>query len=962
MNRTPILRAAVAAAAIVALADCSDAPTGPDGPRETPIAMRQLVSGTVAAGATVEYALALPADSMLFVAFQARSGIVADTLVATVRTAGSGAPLASLRSAGSQDALYDRVASIPAAGVARDLVISVAGATPSVSSPFQLLARPLSSEPERSATALSSGAIVVEALDAPGDVDEFTLTGTAGYVTWLQLAADAPFPDGLRAELMDGGTPLATLSTTTAQASLGELESAPAGYPRSGSFTLRVRAGGGAPSANTGGYRLRVVTIPPANPPEPVVLFPRDRIVDTLAGTDSVHAWMLQWSTPEVTYGMTLEVLDAEPDDTLTATFRSITGDSLGAIRAVTGGGATSFAIPIGPAGAAPRSITATVRGRRHGIEAVYRVRLGSPLLDGPESVPAVIVPGDTIDGESIGDPFDMDRYAFDPAPADSEWVVMLVPTIAGEELGLRLEDRDAQLVTTWNVTGQWTDLERTATYIRLPQDRGPYTLTVGSEFPLPAFSGGYRLRVARVDRGTETAPARLAPDDTVQGVIEQPGDIDEFALDVTAGDVLYFHHRTLHPTAEQGFTLLDNGTPIAVQSLPDYALPLDQHTADYHRWVAPRTGEFRLRVQNGQLSGPRTNWPTAYSVEVMKVAPSPETLPATGWSYGDTIQGETLERRGDVDEFEVAIDSARMTRLTFIAHRADELDGAFLTVFAPNGDPMAWLDVGRRTGGTPNTTDTISVVPHLEFAAAGTYRFRVEGTGLSPIPFRFFLTSSYVGPEVVSDTIPLNTWVTGEAVDSIGDLDRFVVHVDSGVRYLGEIERLAGAAGGFALRSDVAFANTYGDLLINRATVTGWIRATVSEWPGLDGRALGPYRVRLTALDPLPETASPLLAIGDTVTSESLDMKGDEDTYTFTATAGTALRLTARPAGHATGARIAAQLQYDTGVIIENFDLGDNSAQFVVPATGSFRLVIRQAFLNSERDLGPYFLALVQP
>lgn len=947
-----LTRRLLAAAVVLALATCAESATGPGGSTRTELAAGEETTGSLTAGGRVEYLLSAPKDAMLFIALQARSGRIADTVVATVADAQNDAILATLVSAGSQPRLYDVVAELPAAAQERDLIITVKGAQPTVVSPFTLVANPLGTTPERSSATLTAGQTVSEALDVAGDTDEFTLQGAAGNVIWIQVAADAPFSDGLSVELFDGSTRLGGLTTSDAQTTLNELSTVPVAFPRSGAFTIRVRAGDGTASNNTGGYRLRFSAITPESLPLPGDLELRRLQLDSLVGPDSVDTWEVGWSTVDQPMGFSLEVMDAEPNDSLIATFTAgLGGDSAGTLVAVTGGGPVIFEGPLRPEGPAT-ALIATVRAKRYAARAVYRMRLGSSTSDAPESVPALIVPGDTLEGESFGDKLDIDRYFLDAGPADAEWIVMLVPDSAraDKRTSLIVRDRSDQLVEEIALSAATTQLEMTATYLQLQPDRGPFSFTVFSGGFPGEWKGTYRMRIARVDRGTETATTQVAPGDTISSAIEQPGDIDNYELNVVEGDEMYFHYGQFVPGVDQAFSLYDGTSYIERLVLPDYALPFDEQDAHF-LWRAPRTGTFTLQMRNGQNYGLASNWPTPYTIEIQRVERAPESIPGTGWAWADTIRGEMLERRGDVDEFFVTFDSTRMMRIVLVAHRADGMAGVRLTVHDSTGGERTRL--GLALG---DAADTITVDAHEEFFP-GTYRFQLQSTDPAPVPFEVYMAPSYIGPESINDTLPLGTWVSGEAVDSIGDLDRYVVHVDSGVAYLAEIEKLPGASGGFAFYVGESSASTYGQNGVGVAPATGWIDALVDWSFGIEGRPLGPYRMRVSALDPMPETAPSVIAIGDTVDTEAIDLITDEDRFTFQGTAGTVIRVTVQLASFPDNRWASVRLVVP-GVDTYWLETADGTAEdYMLPVTGTYTLIIQ-----GGRDVGPYFLSVIQP
>lgn len=948
-------RPLLSALAIFLASTCSEGPTGPSTPDETPIDLSELVAGTLTAGQSVTYSIVAPADVPLLIALQTRTGSLADTLVATVSLAASDAVLATLRSAGTQTNLRDRSTTLPAAAE-RALLITVSGAKPSTGGAFHLEVGSITDAPEWNPTALASGTIASETIDGPGDVDEFTVQGTAGLYAGLHLAADVPFSGGLVVELLDGTTVLSSAMTTAAQTTLGEVATENVILSRTGTFTVRVRLA--APtSVQTGGYRVRLSAIQPTPPPHRRQLIVREIQVDTIAGVDSVVSWQVAWSSQTHPIGFSLEVLSSQPGDTLTATFSDEAGlNVIGTIKAAVDGGAALFDVPlvIGPP---PYQLIAVIRGQHPNAQAVYRVRHGSQFADTPETVPAALVIGDTLTGETIDDSFDMDRYVFTPDPADTAFVVMLVPNTPSRELGILLYDRNHRLVEGWDVTGQYTNLERTATYLSLPDDRGPYQMVIGGGFHVwPGFTGGYRLRVVRVDRAAEGTPVPVTPGQTINGVIEQPGDIDDIRLDVVEGEEMYFHHHMPDPPVNgQGFSLLDGTTSLNKAPLASFALPIDQQRAHY-LWRAPRTGSFTMRVQNGQIAGPASDFPAPYTVEVQRVNPAPEAIPGTGWIYGDTITGESIERRGDVDEFFVTFDAPQMTRLVLVAQRTGIEGGVYLTVEGPGG-----IGVANQSVAAPTASDTISVGPHVEFPVAGTYRFRLEGTSLSPIPYRFFLLPSHVGPEVIGDTLPVGPWITGEAIDSIGDIDRYVFPVVAGRRYVAQVELLPGSTGAVSFESDLMSARSDGTRDFGVSTTTGHMRATVGWFPSLAGLAQGPYRLRIQYSTTQPETAAPTIAIGDTIDTESLDVMYDEDEFTFSGTAGDLLRMSAVSAAQGAGARLVLHLVGAGASGDFVIDIAEGSHDFTLQFTGTFRVLVRAHMPQLERDLGPYSVSLVR-
>ena len=223
------------------------------------------------------------------------------------------------------------------------------------------------------------------------------------------------------------------------------------------------------------------------------------------------------------------------------------------------------------------------------------------------------------------------------------------------------------------------------------------------------------------------------------------------------------------------------------------------------------------------------------------------------------------------------------------------------------------------------------------------------------------FLVPSYVGPEVIGDTLPVGPWITGEAIDSIGDIDRYVFPVEPGRRYVAQIEMLPGATGAVSFESGLISARSDGTVTFGRPTTAEYLRATVEWFPSLAGLAQGPYRMRIQYSTAQPETASPTIAIGDTIDTESLEILGDEDTFTFTATAGELLRLRAVSGAQAADALLVLRLVEVGGDSDFVVDVAEGTLEFTPAYTGTFRVVVQQHMPLIDRDLGPYSLSLVR-
>ena len=621
------------------------------------------------------------------------------------------------------------------AAMPRALTVRVRGVGPSHDGPFRLQFRPMTDAPERAASTLGPNQPAMEAIEAATDVDVFQINGNAGQVAWLELEAPVAFTEGLRVELLDGTTVLSSIQATTAT-TFFETATVPVTLPRTGTFNARVRRGNASTATTLGRYTLIARVQAPEPLPTAQFIHILDTRRDTLSRRDTVAVWAMTQGR-DVALGAAVDIVSGAPGDSLTITVLRV-GDraTISTSTAVVGGGQSVAVFPVGPTTGNVELYEVVVRARPMGADVVYRVRYGSRHRDTPETASATLASGDTLLGERFEDGYDYDTYLLDAAP-NTKWIVMAAPTV-NPSIPIQLVVLDARdsVVASFGTSDVTATLEYTATRLSLGTT-GPFRLRVNANSFVRVNSATflpleYRLHVRQVDNANENGPATIAPNTTATGSIERSGDVDDIRFDAVAGREYYFHYRRLGPL-DHAVGLFDGETSLQVIPLLDEVLPLDQQ--DVRRWIAPRTGSFALRATDGPAYGPPSLWPSPYEVTLYLVNTAPEAIAATGWALGDTVSGEILERRTDVDEYEFVVSAATTISLTLIAQRATVPDGIYLTLRGPNGNWVSGTSLGMGSG-----TDTVRVVPNVALTTPGTYRVRVESTGLQPIPYRFVL------------------------------------------------------------------------------------------------------------------------------------------------------------------------------------------------------------------------------
>lgn len=606
---------------VAALAAC-EPPTGKDPdpePRLPSLAVGTPVNDRVDAGAADEYALVAPQGEFR-VLLRAASGNAADSLVATVMDA-AGHVVGAVRSVGTDTDVAAQATgwlTVPAGAQWR---VTVRGAGPDDAGAYALQLFPRSTAPESVPAAITVGSAVEgEALDVAGDVDEFTLEGSAGqeWIVFAQaLGAENTFVD---LELVERGSG-ETVARVQAQAPTEALEARSSGrvlLTRTGSYLLRVSATIDPFREMRGPYRLRVDAVNRA--PE--------------AGSGAV---------------------------------------ALGAVVA-----------------------------------------------------------------EAIGSVGDVDEYTFN-APAAGQEMNLLVQLQQGMapgpmmNAGLRVELlRGGQKVAEVVADTPTASLDDRGTgRITLPA-AGAYTVRVsGPAAGTPATATGtYRLELYPVDRRAEAGGEIRLDGATVTGAIDRPGDVDEYELPGTAGQLVVVHAiGTPVRTALQAELLAPDGTVVGGAVVSAGATP---NYGRRHR--LPATGTYRLRVAAvwaGHLgSGP-------FTIGAYTVDPAPEHVPAT-LTLGQTVTAERIDRPGDLDVFTFTGQAGRTASL-FVG-KPEDVGGIVASVrTAAQQYPIIFtfagtmtLD-GRSTGRIPleNTGYVVTVDPqHLSgdvgYAESGAYALRL--------------------------------------------------------------------------------------------------------------------------------------------------------------------------------------------------------------------------------------------
>ena len=593
-----------------------------------------------------------------------------------------------------------------------------------------------------------------------------------------------------------------------------------------------------------------------------------------------------------------------------------------------------------------------------------YRVLL-YPIDPRPEHVSATIQPGDTISGESIGVPGDIDEFPLPGAAGDEFNIFFQVLTgspgvplqlVAADSLGLAaglVQSRAGDTSLTGQFTGRFALPSAGALRIRVTG--------IGTNTALD--TGAYRFRVDRINRKPETLPDTLAFGDSLIGErIDLPGDVDEFHVSIPDSSGVNLVAEIDSNTTGQvlDVTLLDSAGHV-VADLQPYTPGAFLQIGP----LRPGPGQYTLRVQ-GLYSTSAFVGP--YRIWLYRFGFGPELAPDT-IAIGDTISSETLDPPGDVDQF------------SFYGQRGGHINIALQGLATPGtGEFTVHLDgTGYPVVGSPRLADSLGTYQsnRIDLSSDGWYRISITAASTpDPIsetgPYRFAITRFSTAPEHVGSGVVPGDSVTGEAIDFHGDWDEFTLTGTPG-QLLAIVTR---PVSGPAIPDLMVFDSTTGDTLagvalqgFDKATArftlppSGQLKIAVSAPTGPND-FLGAYRFLVVPVNPAPENVPATFALGDTVRGEAIYPATDVDEFTGVGTPGDTLepwwRLTADvvPAGEpivleivdpATGAVLLGNL-----LQLLSSPSFITPGSFVVPASGTFVVRVRAAY-DGDVATAPY-------
>jgi hypothetical protein len=354
---------------------------------------------------------------------------------------------------------------------------------------------------------------------------------------------------------------------------------------------------------------------------------------------------------------------------------------------------------------------------------------------------------------------------------------------------------------------------------------------------------------------------------------------------------------------------------------------------------------------------------------------------PTSGTAPGNGARASHLQYGRTANGFLNAPDTAQF----YIEAQAGDLIAAYAaspdsTVtlwFADSGQPFNdffFINRGTAPGTKPVFTFTVPATGQYELALV-----RRASPGAGQAQYALQVDTVYTGPEHLKSAITVGQIVSGESIDSIGDIDIFTFNGTAGKEVVGYLQAIAKSADGvtmsiYATNPDSVLtqvASAGGDTALEYYASNPLTLPTTGTYHvklnATLGSYVGPYRFEIYPVDSAPESISANVTPGDTVQGESIDHVYDLDVFTVKAKAGASYNLFAQyssaprntlqvVARDASGTAIAA-LSTTPGPALT---AGSGSGPFTAPASGQFTITVSTdgGILNR----GPYRFFLYSP
>lgn len=646
----------------------------------------------------------------------------------------------------------------------------------------------------RSGTIAFNTEIAGESIDRPGDLDEFTFQATAGteFNVFLQSARQFQQLE----VLTPGKQSIAALTNDAPDTALFARATGRFRLTTSGQHIIRVSGTQSQQLDDTGSYRFFVYQVDPRPEHRSADIAPGDTVVGEEIDRPGDADEFTFLGAPGQEYKVFLQAQNGSPETRL----QLVVLDPVGTLQALTLSSGNDSSLLTQGTGrftlTSAGTYTVRVTGEFSSIRDLGPYRLFVYRVNrNPETAPQTLSLGDSVIGEAIDVPGDVDEYTV--VVADTVGVELVGQVDAAPEAGTTLvmhlrTSGDSALAGLSAATAP-TEAGR----VKL----GPGTYIVRVDVThwadRPKFRGTYRLWLYRFAFTPEQRADTFAIGETItQEVIAPWGDVDRFHFYGLAGQHINVALQGQGSTGQgfqawgfQAWISGPGGEPIwtfaSVSSSVSDATLRDHQTT---RLDLPVTGWYHVEMTGfGSTQG-------AYRLLVELLSPAPETAAST-LVPGDSVTTEALDALGDWDEFTVSAPPG--SDIGIIVHGTTA--PPYTTIRILHSDTQDTLSgtvtQGERVLG-PIMVPSTGRVRIAVFEPASFVRFCYDATcaGIFRLlgPYGFRVIAINRAPENTAASYTVGDTVRGEAIDPLGDVDEFMAVGTPGERLTPEFRLTA--------------------------------------------------------------------------------------------------------------------------------------------------------------------------
>ena len=767
--RSTLAISLAAAWGLIAGGACSNDTTGPNNVNPIAVAVGDTISGSFRAGDSIhDYSFAVPANTYYAVFVQALSG----TIAVRVGYSGFDVPLATTLA--TPGVPFDqRATDVFWAHVTGTMEVKIVKSpVGSSNASYRFVVQRIDQAPELRPAQFGLNDTVSETLQSIADLDQFTFSGQAGQLVIAQVLTLGPVGSGtvrLVLRSPDGST--TTVMSSGGDSTLADQVSGPMILPVTDQYQAIVTSVRGVYVSDknyVGPYRFQVWRLDSAPELRPAQVVIGDTITEEIRPIGDVDEFHLTGVTGQE-FNVFFQATSGRVTDLLWLDIPVLVGGEPATAQS-TGTDSSLFQHGVGRIRLpTPGPYTIRVKSAYDGLggdRGPYRLFL-YPIDRKPESVRDSLTLGDSLTGEVISLPGDIDEYTLTvPKTTLADIALWREASAVGSFLVLQLDPSSDDCS---NGLGAWPAAPGVPVGVatgRFVLSAGPHKIRVcGGESSGSGYRGPYRFQTYAIDSLPEHVSDTILVGDTVQESIDPIGDQDDFVFHARKGEHLTVYYQGLAPSVTGYFYLtLNDSTGFTLQGLNGANSTAQLSDTRTSRYDVPVTGWYGLRISPGQ-NGANVAEVGPYRFALLDFPTSPEEV-ASAVALGDSVAGERIDYDDDMDEFFVS--------------------GAPGTEFATYWQPVPGFSRVQIFDST--TLDTLRTMQdflggvqpagRVVIPAAGVVGLRFTGT-VGPYWFKTLAINR--APETASATVAVGDTVRTESIDPVSDVDEFTFTANQG-------------------------------------------------------------------------------------------------------------------------------------------------------------------------------------